>query len=83
MLWRNFVDHLEKETLKFLNSYYDYKEVDELQEFADKDLNPVKCPEEKEFNPTTKRCVKKCKVGHERNEDFKCKKTKKCFDFRT
>ena len=58
-----------------------------LQEFADKDpiLISVKCQEGKEFNPITKRCVKKCKEGYERNEKFqkftKCysviKKTKK------
>lgn len=54
-----------------------------LQEFADKDpiLLTVKCKEGKEFNPITKRCVKKCKDGYERNEKFKCysisKKTKK------
>jgi len=46
----------------------------ELQEFADKDpiLISVKCPDEKEFNPITKRCVKKCKEGYKRNEKFKC-----------
>jgi hypothetical protein len=46
----------------------------ELQEFANKDpieIN-VKCPDSKEFNPITKRCVKKCKEGYERNEKFKC-----------
>ena len=54
-----------------------------LQEFADKDpiLISVKCPTNKEFNPITQRCVKKCKEGYERNEKFKCysviKKTKK------
>jgi hypothetical protein len=59
-----------------------YLSVD-LQEFADKDpvLISDKCPEEKEFNPITKRCVKKCKEGYERTEHFhkftKCKKIKK------
>jgi hypothetical protein len=55
-----------------------YLSVD-LQEFADKDpiLISVKCPEEKEFNPITKRCVKKCKEGYKRNDNFKCRKTKK------
>jgi serine/threonine protein kinase len=54
-----------------------------LQELADKDpiLTSVKCPEEKEFNPITKRCVKKCKKDYERNDNFKCynitRKTKK------
>jgi hypothetical protein len=54
-----------------------------LQELADKDpiLTSVKCPEEKEFNPITKRCVKKCKAGFKRDDNFKCynitRKTKK------
>ena len=45
-----------------------------LQEFANKDPIEitVKCSESKEFNPITKRCVKKCKEGYERNEKFKC-----------
>jgi len=50
----------------------------ELEEYANKD--PIlKCPEDKEFNPITKRCVKKCKEGYERNNNFKCYniKTKK------
>jgi len=35
-----------------------------------------KCPEGKELNPRTKRCVKKCKSGYVRNERFKCVKNK-------
>lgn len=55
----------------------------DLQAVADADpiLISVKCPEGKEVNPTTKRCVKKCKEGYKRNDKFKCysiaKKTKK------
>jgi serine/threonine protein kinase len=30
------------------------------------------CPEDKERNPKTKRCISKCKPGYVRNEDFKC-----------
>lgn len=47
-----------------------------LQELADKDPLEiiVRCPEGKEFNPITNRCVKKCKEGYERNDKFKCKK---------
>ncbi len=37
----------------------------------------VKCPEGKEYNRRTKRCVKKCKDGYQRNEDFKCVKIPK------
>lgn len=36
------------------------------------------CPKDKPiFNPKTKRCLKLCKTGYERNEDYKCVKTKK------
>jgi serine/threonine protein kinase len=54
-----------------------------LQAFADKDAIEisVNCPTDKEFNPITKRCVKKCKPGFTRNAAFKChssaKKTRK------
>ena len=50
-----------------------------LQELADKDPIEiiVRCPEEKELNPKTKRCVNKCKEGYERDESFKCIKTRK------
>ena len=50
-----------------------------LEEIANKDATEiiVRCPEEKEFNPITQRCVKKCKHGFSRNKDFKCRKTKK------
>jgi len=35
-----------------------------------------RCPPEKEYNPKSKRCVKKCKDGFSRSPDFKCKKNK-------
>ena len=36
------------------------------------------CPKDKPiFNPKTKRFLKLCKTGYERNEDYKCIKTKK------
>lgn len=58
---------------------------EDLQSFADKDPIEisVRCPEGKEFNPITNRCIKKCKEGYERNDKFKCKKTKKLKSFRT
>jgi hypothetical protein len=34
------------------------------------------CPEDKERNPKTKRCLAKCKPGYVRNEDFRCVKVK-------
>jgi hypothetical protein len=37
----------------------------------------VNCPSDKEFNPFTKRCVKKCKTEYTRNPQFKCQKTRK------
>ena len=45
-----------------------------LQEYADNDPVEitVKCKEYQEFNPFTKRCVKKCKEGFTRDEKFKC-----------
>ena len=39
------------------------------------------CPKAKPiFNAKTKRCLKLCKTGYERNEDYKCVKTKKIID---
>ena len=35
------------------------------------------CPEGKEYNKRTKRCVKKCKEGSRRNENFRCVKIPK------
>ena len=34
------------------------------------------CPQGKELNPKTRRCVKVCKEGYERDVRFKCKKTR-------
>jgi serine/threonine protein kinase len=45
--------------------------VVELAQFLNK-----RCPEDKELNPKTNRCVNKCKVGYSRNNLFKCVKTK-------
>ena len=42
--------------------------------------NVETCPEGKEINPHTKRCVKKCKDGEKRDDEdnkFKCIKIKK------
>lgn len=35
-----------------------------------------RCPDGKEYNSATRRCVKKCKDGYERNVVFKCRRTK-------
>ena len=44
-----------------------------LEDFAYNDPL-LKCPEGKELNHLTKRCVKKCKEGYLRNETFECRK---------
>jgi hypothetical protein len=51
----------------------------ELQKFADLDVIQVarRCSEDKEFNPATNRCLKKCNLGFERNSKFRCIKTKR------
>lgn len=36
-----------------------------------------KCPENKELNPQTRRCVKKCEPGYVRNPNFRCVRAKK------
>ena len=35
------------------------------------------CPDGKEMNPNTRRCVKKCKEGETRNDKFECRKTQR------
>lgn len=47
-----------------------------------KDPNLIlkECPPEKERNPKTRRCVKRCKPGYIRNSDFKCvRETRKAY----
>jgi hypothetical protein len=36
------------------------------------DIMLIPCPEDKERNPKTGRCVAKCKPGYTRDADFKC-----------
>ena len=49
-----------------------------LENFAEKDVVEINdCPQGKDRNPLTKRCVNKCKTGYYRNEKFKCVKTRK------
>jgi serine/threonine protein kinase len=51
-----------------------------LERIADMDPVPKKlskiCPPEKEVNPATNRCVKRCEPGQTRNAKFRCKKNK-------
>lgn len=61
------------------NNYIPPKHLSaELQQFANLDVIEVvaRCSEGKEINPITKRCVKKCAPGFERNVKFRCVKTK-------
>ena len=37
----------------------------------------IKCPDGKEYKPSTKRCVKECKPGYIRNAKFQCRKQSK------
>jgi hypothetical protein len=37
----------------------------------------ITCPEGKEMNPKTRRCVKKCKEGESRNDKFECRRTQR------
>lgn len=55
------------------------KKVEKLnKESIDNVLLKINCPPEKpDFNPNTKRCLKSCKKGFERNSEYKCVKTKK------
>ena len=36
-----------------------------------------KCPDDKELNPRTNRCVIKCKAGFERDREFHCRSLKR------
>jgi serine/threonine protein kinase len=51
----------------------------ELDYFANKDAIKINitCPEGTEMKPSTKRCIKKCKDGFQRDKKFNCKKTHK------
>lgn len=50
------------------------KATSPIREVVNRD--PGACPEGKERNPKTRRCVKKCKPGYTRDENFKCVKVK-------
>jgi len=53
--------------------------VQQIQEppKAEPKKSTKECPEGKELNPKTKRCVNECKSGFIRNEEFKCVKGQK------
>jgi serine/threonine protein kinase len=65
---------------EFKNNDTNEKLSHELKEEAhfDPPIRETKiCPDDKELNPNTNRCINKCKNGYERNTEFKCVKTKK------
>jgi len=47
------------------------------QPVVKKEKKRIICPDDKELNPNTNRCVKKCKPGEQRDEKFQCKSAKK------
>jgi hypothetical protein len=61
-----------------LKSLTPIKLTKEQEEFAKQDPISIKdkCPENKQLNPNTNRCVIKCKDGYLRNDKFKCIKDK-------
>jgi serine/threonine protein kinase len=50
--------------------------IDSTKKLSEKNNNRI-CPNDKEINPKTLRCVKKCKPGFSRNNKFLCRKTRK------
>lgn len=59
----------QKTTITDKNATYNVVELAQM-------VHDKKCPQEKELNPKTNRCVKKCSSGYQRNSEFKCVKTK-------
>lgn len=82
----NIIKPMSKETATIDKTMIDTLSVSSLSKFFRKKENVVavsmkkECPSEKEYNPITKRCNKKCKNGFVRDSQFKCKKTikKRC-----
>jgi serine/threonine protein kinase len=52
------------------------EEFEKMTQKADENLKKI-CPAEREMNPLTGRCVKKCKTGKYRNSRFRCVGAKK------
>ncbi len=68
----NIVDNVFRNIRNTLRSFKINKDDKELVK-----QNPnISCNDDKEFNPHTKRCVKKCKKTYKRNDKFKCVKNK-------
>ena len=70
---------LDKYSMRFENHLLvdgTEQKIEELPKSINTFINNLilKCPEGKERNLKTKRCIKVCKDGYSRNDDFKCKK---------
>ena len=72
---------LDKYSMRFENHFLvdgTEKKIEELPKNANKFLADLilQCPDGKERNPKTNRCINKCKDGYSRDAEFKCKKNK-------
>lgn len=72
----------EIETVSIKVEVPSYKEMEQMLKKNPAALDPVAngskvCPEGKEMNTKTRRCIKKCKTGEARNERFECRKTQR------
>jgi serine/threonine protein kinase len=72
--------YIRNENFKCIKGQSDFVEtktdIRTALEKVAKQYNLKLCPEGKELNPKTNRCVKKCIPRYQRNVDFKCVKTK-------
>ena len=77
---KSFKNNLLKDSSSHFSSKYPLSRT--LDEFANKDAVLIhnegkRCPYDKELNPLTNRCVKKCNNGYERNViSRRCRKSK-------
>tara|TARA_E500000331_G_scaffold62811_1_gene57509 strand:- start:19 stop:1515 length:1497 start_codon:yes stop_codon:yes gene_type:complete len=77
---------LEKYSMRFENHFLvegtekqeQEKKIEELPKNVKKFIDDLilQCPDGKERNPKTNRCINKCKNGYSRDAEFKCKKNK-------
>jgi len=75
---------LEKYSMRFENHFLvegtekQEKKKEELPKSVKKLIDDLilQCPDGKERNPKTNRCINKCKDGYSRDANFKCKKNK-------
>ena len=65
----------KQKKISTINMEISTEEMTHLKQVLSTKRNP--CPENKERNPATKRCVNKCKSGYYRNNNFRCRKTVK------